>query len=107
MIYVGEGDDHPGLYRRALRIAPGELHWIDPLRELKTGESRRFGQSILDIRKIAVFKYYVNDRSHNLYNSSFIHMLFSLPFLLLRLRTAANFRNFLGNCSLSGSVIYD
>ena len=64
-------------------------------------------QSILDIRKIAVFKYYVNDRSHNLYNSSFIHMLFSLPFLLLRLRTAANFRNFLGNCSLSGSVIYD
>lgn len=42
MIYVGEGDNHPGLYRRALRIAPGELHWIDPLRELKTGESRRF-----------------------------------------------------------------
>ena len=42
VIYVGEGDDHPGLYRRALRIAPGELHWIDPLRELKTGESRRF-----------------------------------------------------------------
>ena len=39
MIYVGEGDNHPGLYRRALRIAPGELHWIDPLRELKTGES--------------------------------------------------------------------
>ena len=42
VIYVGEGDDHPGLYRRALRIAPSELHWIDPLRELKTGESRRF-----------------------------------------------------------------
>lgn len=42
VIYVGEGDNHPGLYRRALRIAPGELHWIDPLRELKTGESRRF-----------------------------------------------------------------
>ena len=26
VIYVGEGDNHPGLYRRALRIAPGELH---------------------------------------------------------------------------------
>ena len=30
VIYVGEGDDHPGLYHcRALRIAPGELH-LDP-----------------------------------------------------------------------------
>ncbi|MDE5622062.1 MAG: tRNA 2-thiouridine(34) synthase MnmA, partial [Alistipes sp.] len=42
VIYVGEGDAHPGLWRPALRIAPGEIHWIDPYRRLAIGESRRF-----------------------------------------------------------------
>ena len=30
-------------------------------------------QRILDKREVSVFKYYVNDRSHDLYDSSFIH----------------------------------
>ncbi len=42
VIYVGEGDRHPGLYRRALRIEPAEMHWIDPADALRPGESRRF-----------------------------------------------------------------
>ena len=42
MIYVGEGDSHPGLYRKALRIEHSEIHWVNPLRELHEGESRRF-----------------------------------------------------------------
>lgn len=46
VIYVGEGDNHPGLYRRALRIAPSDLHWINPLRVLKAGESHRFNVRI-------------------------------------------------------------
>lgn len=29
-IYVGEGESHPGLYRRALKILPAEVHWIRP-----------------------------------------------------------------------------
>lgn len=29
-IYVGEGKDHPGLYRRALWIAQEDVHWIRP-----------------------------------------------------------------------------
>ena len=29
-VYVGEGHSHPGLSRRALRIAPDEVHWIAP-----------------------------------------------------------------------------
>ncbi len=41
-IYVGEGDSHPGLYRRALRIEHSEMHWIDPAQAPKTGESRRY-----------------------------------------------------------------
>lgn len=42
VIYVGEGDAHPGLWRPALRIAPHEIHWVDPHRRLAAGESRRF-----------------------------------------------------------------
>ena len=30
-------------------------------------------QRILDKGEVSVFKYYVNDRSHDLYDSSFIH----------------------------------
>lgn len=28
VIYVGEGENHPGLYRNALKINPDEIHWI-------------------------------------------------------------------------------
>ena len=41
-IYVGEGDAHPGLHRRGLKVEPTELHWIEPTEALKVGESRRF-----------------------------------------------------------------
>ncbi|MGN0091648.1 MAG: aminomethyltransferase beta-barrel domain-containing protein, partial [Alistipes sp.] len=41
-IYVGEGDSHHGLYRRALRIESDEMHWIEPSDALHSGESRRF-----------------------------------------------------------------
>ncbi|MBR5055639.1 MAG: tRNA 2-thiouridine(34) synthase MnmA, partial [Bacteroidales bacterium] len=30
VIYVGEGQSHPGLYRKALRVRPQEVHWIRP-----------------------------------------------------------------------------
>ena len=46
VIYVGEGDSHPGLYRKALKIKPEEIHWINPSRELKVGESARFAVRI-------------------------------------------------------------
>lgn len=40
VIYVGEGDSHPGLYRRALRIQPSEVHWVEPEDSMSVGESR-------------------------------------------------------------------
>ena len=46
VIYVGEGDNHPGLYRKALKIKPEEIHWINPSRKLKVGESARFAVRI-------------------------------------------------------------
>lgn len=42
VVYVGEGDAHPGLWRPALRILPGDVHWVNPTRALRVGESRRF-----------------------------------------------------------------
>ncbi|MFI3319726.1 MAG: tRNA 2-thiouridine(34) synthase MnmA [Rikenellaceae bacterium] len=42
VIYVGEGDNHQGLHRRVLHILPEEIHWVNPMRELKVGEQQRF-----------------------------------------------------------------
>lgn len=42
VIYVGEGDSHPGLYRRALFIRREELHWVNPTRRLEPGGRERF-----------------------------------------------------------------
>ncbi len=42
VIYVGEGDSHRGLYRKALRIEQSEMHWVNPLRRVAEGASERF-----------------------------------------------------------------
>lgn len=46
VIYVGEGDSHPGLWRPALRILPEEIHWVNPARQMSPGESTRFSVRI-------------------------------------------------------------
>ena len=46
VIYVGEGDAHPGLWRPALHIVPGEIHWVNPSREMASGQSARFSVRI-------------------------------------------------------------
>jgi tRNA-specific 2-thiouridylase len=42
ILYVGQGEDHPGLYRKALFVQQSEVHWINPLRVLRSGESARY-----------------------------------------------------------------
>ena len=42
IIYVGEGENHPGLLRSCLRIAPDEVHWIRPAEAMQPGEERRY-----------------------------------------------------------------
>lgn len=42
VIYVGEGDSHPGLYRRALHILPEEIHWVAPAEQMPVGDIRRY-----------------------------------------------------------------
>lgn len=41
-IYVGEGQNHPGLFRKALFINENEIHWIRPDLEMKSGEVKEF-----------------------------------------------------------------
>lgn len=42
IIYVGEGQSHPGLYRKALKIENPEIHWIRPDMEMRQGEERDY-----------------------------------------------------------------
>ena len=42
IIYVGEGEDHPGLYRSCLHIGTDEIHWIRPDLRMEEGENRRY-----------------------------------------------------------------
>jgi len=38
IIYTGQGADHPGLYRKALKVLPSEIHWIREDLKLKANE---------------------------------------------------------------------
>ena len=42
LIFVGEGQDHPGLYRKALHVRHGEIHWIRPDLALADGAQQRY-----------------------------------------------------------------
>ncbi len=42
VVYVGEGDSHPGLWRPVLRIPAEEIHWVNPVREMAVGATERF-----------------------------------------------------------------
>ena len=46
VIYVGEGDSHPGLWRPALKIGAEEIHWVDPTQAMSEGEVRRYAVRI-------------------------------------------------------------
>src|SRR5690554_7467773 len=36
------GGEHPGLYRKVLKVKPEELHWVRPDLALKVGEEGRY-----------------------------------------------------------------
>jgi tRNA-uridine 2-sulfurtransferase len=42
IVYVGEGQSHPGLYRKGLYIRSDEIHWIRTDLEMTVGESREY-----------------------------------------------------------------
>jgi len=42
IIYMGMGENHPGLYRKGLFITNADEHWVRPDLKLKIGESRNY-----------------------------------------------------------------
>ncbi|MFI3280336.1 MAG: tRNA 2-thiouridine(34) synthase MnmA [Rikenellaceae bacterium] len=56
VIYVGEGDAHPGLYRKVIFISPDDCHWVNPTYELKVNHyfycsvRIRYRQALQDAR---------------------------------------------------------
>jgi tRNA-specific 2-thiouridylase len=42
IVYVGEGQEHAGLYRKGLMIKAEEVHWIRPDMAMTTGECRDY-----------------------------------------------------------------
>lgn len=42
IIYVGEGEDHPGLLRPGLAVLNHEVHWLQPKAVLKNGEHKEY-----------------------------------------------------------------
>lgn len=61
VIYVGEGDSHPGLWRPALHIAPGEIHWVNPARALVSGQSARFSVRIRYRQPLQAARLFIRD----------------------------------------------
>jgi tRNA-specific 2-thiouridylase len=41
-IYVGEGKNHPGLFRPGLKILPEDIHWLNPKMALKNGDRKDY-----------------------------------------------------------------
>jgi tRNA-specific 2-thiouridylase len=41
-IYVGQGQSHPGLFRKGLKIIPDEIHWIREDQKMRIGENRDY-----------------------------------------------------------------
>jgi tRNA-specific 2-thiouridylase len=41
-IYMGQGEDHPGLYRKGLFIPNEDEHWVRPDLKLSVGESKKY-----------------------------------------------------------------
>lgn len=42
IVYVGQGENHPGLWRSELFIAEEDIHWVRPDRSIASGDSARF-----------------------------------------------------------------
>lgn len=42
IVYVGQGTDHNGLYRKGLKVKNDEVHWIRPDLKLEIGENKSY-----------------------------------------------------------------
>ena len=41
-VFVGQGENHPGLMRSALFVAKEDIHWVLPSHEMQIGDTRTY-----------------------------------------------------------------
>jgi len=46
LIYTGQGDDHPGLYKKALFVKNSDIHWVREDLEMNIGDIREYQAQI-------------------------------------------------------------
>ncbi len=46
IVYVGQGENHPGLYRPFLKILNSDINWVDDKKRMNHGESRDYSVRI-------------------------------------------------------------
>ena len=59
-IYTGQGHQHPGLFRKALRVQPQEIHWIREDLQLNNGETMEVMARIRyrqELQKATLYQY--------------------------------------------------
>ena len=42
IIYLGQGENHPGLFRSNLKIENNDIHWINSSQKMNIGEERKY-----------------------------------------------------------------
>ena len=60
IIYTGQGHSHPGLFKKALRVQPSEIHWVRTDLALKNGESMQVTARIRyrqELQKATVYQF--------------------------------------------------
>ncbi len=62
IVFVGEGNSHPGLNRKGLFINKNEIHWIRPDLEMKTGEVRDYLVRIRYRQALQKARLYMHDK---------------------------------------------
>jgi tRNA-uridine 2-sulfurtransferase len=59
-IYTGQGHNHPGLFKKSLRVQPSEIHWIREDLKLNNGESTQVMARIRyrqELQKATLFQF--------------------------------------------------
>jgi tRNA-specific 2-thiouridylase len=73
IVYVGQGDSHPGLWRGELNILEEEIHWVRPDRAIPAGESERFSFRIRYRQPLQ------GGTLHHLPDGGGVHIVFDSP----------------------------
>jgi tRNA-specific 2-thiouridylase len=61
VIYTGQGEDHPGLFRKGLFIKKDDIHWVRPDLALTPGEQVRFLSRIRYRQKLEPATHYMKE----------------------------------------------